>query len=266
MSKIQFIHLDTLGQIYTVAPKYNSYQIIEGSQLYAPNSYNITMQLQSPIYNAKRIYLKSFETALMFPNVRSTSNLNYIIVSCNGTEKRVILPDATYNNLTALCADLTTYAGIQFPSDGLTFTVSSSTNSGNIKVYSSVYSTVSVVYSNLAYMLGFRVGIDTLTTNNCYASYKANLAFDNLLHIYLPNIGNSNTSTNSGILSSFKILLTQTSGVVNFNSENLGFSQFITVSNPLTHISEISLCVFDRYGYSLNSWGADISLTLAIES
>jgi hypothetical protein len=226
----------------------------------------MTFKLKSPIYNAKKIFLKSFETPLLFPNVRSTSNLNFIILNCNGTNKTITIPDNTYNSITNLCNDLTTYANLQYPSDGITFAVSTTTNLGNIQITSTTNSTISVNYSNLGYVLGFRVGIDTTASNNVYASYKYNLAFDTLLHLYLPNLGHANSSTNSGVLSSFKVLLTQTSGVVNFNAEGVGFQQHITVSNPTTPITEISICVFDRLGFSIPSYGADVSITLGVET
>lgn len=263
---ITYLHLDSTNQVYETGSKYSTYAIIPNNRQYAPNGYNVKFKMRSPFQNIKRIYLKSFETAILFPNIRASSLLNTITVNCNSTLKTIIIPDNTYTSLTTLCADLNTLVSSQFPSDGLTFSVSTTTNAGNICVNSSVHSSVQVERTNLGQQLGFRKSMDTLSTNNCYGSYKPNLAFDKFIHVYIPSLGNSNNDTNNGILSSFKILTSSQSNVVNYTTENISFGQFINVSNPTTPISEIHVLVYDFLGYSLNSAGADISMTLALSN
>lgn len=263
-NKSTYLHLDSIGLPYSTNPKQNSYTIIPGNTQYSPNSFNMVFKLRQPIYNCKRIFLKSFECPLLFPNIRATSDTNFISLNLSGTVKRITIPDYSYASIDKLLLDLTTYANSQHPSDGITFSLSTSLNAGNVKIVSTANSIVNVVQTsgNLAYVLGFRSGLNSNTNNTIFAGYKYNLSFDQYLHMYINSIGNSNSQTNSGTLSSFKILLTQSNESLQFVTENSGVSQFIAISNPTSPINELEISFIDRFGKNLSSYGADYSVSL----
>ena len=263
-NKSTYLHLDSIGLPYSTNPKQNTYTIIPGNTQFAPNAFNMVFKLKQPIYNCKKIYLKSFECPLLFPNVRSTSDTNFISLNLSGTVKKITIPDYSYASIDKLLLDLTTYANSQYPSDGITFSLSTSLNAGNVKIVSTANSVVNIVQTsgNLAYILGFRSGLNTNTNNTIFAGYKYNLSYDQYMHMYINSVGNSNSQTNSGTLSSFKILLTQSNESLQFNSEGSSSQQFITISNPHTPIDSLEISFIDRFNRNLSSFGADYSCSL----
>jgi hypothetical protein len=263
-NKSTYLHLDSIGLPYSTNPKQNSYTIIPGNTQFAPSSFNMVFKLRQPIYSCKKIYLKSFECPLLFPNIRATSDTNFISLNLSGTVKKITIPDFAYNGIDKLLTDLTSYANSQYPLDGITFSLSTSLNSGNVKIVSTANSVVNVVQTsgNLAYVLGFRNGLNTTINNTIFAAYRYNLSFDQYMHMYVSQLGNSNAMTNTGILSSFKILLTQNNESLQFVTEGSGSQQFITISSPQTPIDSLEISFTDRFNRNLSSFGADYSCSL----
>ena len=78
---LKYLNLDTLNATYNTVQTYNSYVFNTTSSTNAPNSYNVTFQLRNPIYNAKRIWLKSLEIPIGFSNIRSNNFSNTLTVA-----------------------------------------------------------------------------------------------------------------------------------------------------------------------------------------
>jgi hypothetical protein len=262
---ISFLHLDTLGTAYNTSPTNSTYTFVNNSRLYSPNAYNVSFKLQYPLYNTKRLFLKAFETALTFPNIRASSKLNTILVVCNGVTKTITLADKSYTDVATLITDLNTASTASYPSDAITFSRSTDFNITNIKITSPNFTSITVEYSNLAYILGFRPLIDYIYNNNAIASYTPNLAYDTYINLFISNINASHTPNNNGVNCSFKLPVTATSNTVQFQSENLSFAQFLTIVDSSKPVTNITIVIYDRWGYSLPSYGSDFTITFAIE-
>jgi hypothetical protein len=260
--KFIYLFLDSTNQTYNTVSRYSTFQIIANNQQYCPNSFNATYKLKSPIYNVKKIYLKSCEFPVLFNNIRATSLMNNLPIRCSGNLKNLVIPDITFSSVSGLTSYLTTLSASQFPSDNMVFSVHTN---GCLKITSITHSSIYMEKSNLSEVLGFRLSIDTLSANTCVSSYKPNLSYDDKVYLFLPEVGNSNSQTNLPFNTSFKIPLSANSGVLNFSTDNSGFSQYIEYYNKDSPLTEITVCVYDKSGYSLHSQGANISFSFCIE-
>jgi hypothetical protein len=265
MSKpLRFIHVDTLNGIeYSSDSSNNSFVFISGTRSYSPNDYNIIARLPHPLSGVKKIYLKSFSTTVLFPTIRSASNSHFINVVCNGTTKRITLVDKIYTSITTLITDLNTSATALFPGQNILFSIDSYT--GNVMVASSSFATITVLDSNLAFILGFRSAINTNGTNYCTASYLYNLAMDSFLYLYISNISTISSPNCNRINCSFKIPINTGSYNVNYSSTNLNFEEYIEITNPNMPISELRIQIVDRWGANIHSAGAPLALSFAME-
>ena len=262
---MKFIHVDSKnGATYSQNSNYSTFQLVPGSKRYSPNDYNLTVKLSHPILNTKKIYLKSFTTAILFPNVRASSLLNFLDIKVNGgVVQRIALTDKIYINIQSLIDDLNTASGVLFPSSGYLFSLDPT--SGTIRVYSSVYTSVEMVDSNLAYVLGFRNGIDSLLTNYCVASYLYNLSHDTYLNLFISNLNAGYSPNTNGVLTSFKIPISAGSYSINHSAQNLSYEEFITISNPNIPINQLDVSIFDWLGFSLHASGARLVFSLGLE-
>lgn len=266
MTGMTFIHIDSNGQPYNSDPTFNTFNFINTSQIYSPNAYNINVKLPQALNQIQKVYLKAFETPLLFPNIRENSRLNFFTISCNGTIKTIKLVDKNYTDYATLISDLNIASSATYPADGIIFSLASDTGySGNFKITSANFATIFVVQSNLSYILGFRPAINLTYNNNVVAPYKANLAFDTYINLFISNLASGNSPNINNILCSFKIPIATASQTVSFSSENINFSQFVNITNKYAPITELKISFFDRLGYSLHSMGSDWTGTLAFE-
>jgi hypothetical protein len=264
MPPLRFIHIDSSNGVeFSSDSGNNSFVFIPGSRGYSSNDYNIIAKLPQPLSGVKKIYLKSFTTTVLFPTVRSASNSNFIDVVCNGTTKRISLVDKIYTSITTLVADLNTASAVLFPSQNILFSIDS--YSGNVMVASSSFATITVMDSNLGYILGFRSGINTNGTNYCTAAYLYNLAMDSFVYLYISNISTVFSPNCNRINCSFKIPINTGSYNVNYTSTNLNYEEYIEITNPNMPISELRIQVIDRFGYNLASAGAPLAVSFAME-
>ena len=273
MSQFKFLNLDSKDSIYSTSQTYNSYVFDDVfSIVKAPNSYNTEWNLRTPIYNAKRIWLKSIELPIGFCNIRSNNNSNTITISTSanagsGTNYTITLPDLIYNSMSSLFTDINAAFASAFPSVNIVFSISTGTNKGLVMVTSSS----SAIFTNGLYVqpsllantiLGFPLFFDG-PINTRYATKMYLLNADNYINLYLPNLSSGDININ-GVPSSFKIPIVSINGAVMFVGSNIAFDQYITVSN-VSVINKIQAVITDRWGFSINSRGLDYSITLAIE-
>lgn len=263
---LRFIHIDTINGIdFSNDSTTNSYVFIEGSRSYSPNDYNIIAKLTQPLTGVRKIYLKSFSTTILFPTVRSASRSNFINVVLNGNEvKKITLVDKIYTSIQSLIDDLNIASNATYPGLFLLFSLDSYT--GNVKIStSSDITSMSVQDSNLAYILGFRNGINSDSVNYCVAAYLYNLAIDSHLYLYISNLNTNFSSNCNRINSSFKIPVNAGSYNVNYSSTNLNFEEYIEITNPSLVISELKISLIDRFGFSIHSAGSSMSVSLSFE-
>ena len=267
------INFDSLnGCVYNTGNTYNTYAFNSAYLNLAPNSFNANFTLQTPLRNIKRISLKSIEMPIGFNNIRSSSKTNIIgvSVSYDGTTYRTIysitLSDKTYSSITTLLNDINTAFATLYPSVNIYFVVNTS---GYVTVASATTAIFTgnmyVVGTTLAYILGFRTGLNTLATRLTTAATVYNLNIDNYLNMYITNISAQASNNANGVLNHFKIILNSTNGVVYYVAESNSYKQSIEV-NPHIPISSLNILMTDRFGFSVNSSSLDYSFTLSFET
>ena len=285
------VNLDSLnGCVFNTSNQFNSYTFNTNYLNLAPNAFNATFKLQTPLSNVKKIHLKSIEIPIGFNNVRAASKTNIIAVSAdpnNANPYSISLPDKTYNSVATLISDINAYFVALYPTinlvfgvkDGYTFVASTSGTIFNTNIF--------IIPTNLSYMLGFRntynnyVNVYTATVTdasspfgqfialngtritNAPAVYLLNI--DNYINMYISNISTANTHNANGVLCHFKIITNTINGVVYYVSENNSYSQYIEM-NSYIPISELSISFTDRFGYSLSASGLDYSCTFCFET
>ena len=89
---------------------------------------------------------------------------------------------------------------------------------------------------------------------------QPNLNFDNYISLFIKNIPHNSSSSNQ--LISFKIPLNGSGNIVYFNSENISFSQYITITDQNLVVDKLQIVVYDRFGNQLTNNGFDYSLTV----
>jgi hypothetical protein len=113
-------------------------------------------------------------------------------------------------------------------------------------------------------MLGFRTSnIQSARQIIAPAIYQLNV--DNYFNFYISNIqilsGSCNVNKNN---CSFKILLNSVNGSVMYLNQYNSYEQYLTIPQNTT-IEKLSIQIYDRFGYTLNSNGSDFSFTLSFE-
>jgi hypothetical protein len=132
-------------------------------------------------------------------------------------------------------------------------------------VGSTSFASITVLDSNLAYILGFRSAINTNGTNYCTAAYLYNLAMDSFVYMYISNISTISSPNCNRINCSFKIPINTGSYNVNYTSTNLNYEEYIEITNPNMPISELKIQIIDRWGCNVHSAGSPLSISLAFE-
>lgn len=264
MSRQEDLHIDSFNLTYSSSNTYQTYPLSTTSISTAPNAYNAEIPLQTTKSGVKRIYLKSLELPIGFPSIRANSNLHILTISNTSnfaTTYPITLADKNYTNISVLLADINTQFLSTYPTLGITLTLSSNGNVQIASTNSTIFTgSIYVVPSNLAYLLGFRSGLDTNTVRNIVAGAVYMVSIDNYILMYLPQFS-SIASTTSGVYCSFKIPLSATNGVVYFKADSN--MPFINVQSNL-HFNKIQVCFYDSRGFSLNSYGLHWSATLSL--
>jgi hypothetical protein len=260
----ELINIDTFGQTYSTNNQYQTYSLSTASIATAPNSYNINVPLNFTRSNVKRIALKSLEMPIGFPSIRASSNLHILTIasdSAYATSYSIVLSDKNYSLIATLIADINAAFTGTYPTYGITVQLASNGNVQIVSTNSSIFpSNIYVKPNFLAYLLGFRAGLNTLTTRNIIAAAAYRLSLDDYVNLYLPQFSSNLLNTN-GTNCSFKIPINATNGVVHYRTDPN--PAYVGVS-PGFHFNSISLCIYDKFGYSLSSYGQDISLTLEL--
>ena len=274
MSTSQVIHFDSInGAVYNTGNNFNSYTFNTDYLSTSPNSFNATFNLSTPLRNIKKINLKSVEIPIGWNNIRANSRLNIIGLATgyNATTKTyaniysVSLPDKTYSNIATLITDINLAFFSYYPSVNIVFTLTNgyiNITSTNSTVFTNY---IYVVPTNLTYLLGFRSNYDIYSLRSTTAPAVYMLNIDNYINMYISNLSSSNTHNANGVISHFKIITNSINGVIYYVAENNSFEQSISV-NPSIPITNLSVILTDRYGYSLNSSGLDWSFSLEFET
>jgi hypothetical protein len=271
---INIINLDSLnGSTYNTSGQYNTYAFNTAYLNLSPNAFNANFKLKTPLFNIKKIYLKSIEIPIGFNNIRASSKTNIIAVSnstnADGTYKSpysISLPDKTYSNINTLITDINAAFLALYPTVNIIFAVNSS---GYITVSSSTSLTfnlnILVIPTNLSYMLGFRNDSNIMITRLTTAPAVYMLNIDNYINMYISNLSTSHSHNQNGILCHFKIITNCINGTIYYVAENNSYEQCIEINSTIP-ITELNIVFTDRFGYSLNSSGLDYSCTFSFES
>ena len=269
---IQYINFDSLnGATYNTSSQFNTYTFNSSYLNTAPNAFNATFNLQTPLRNIKKIYLKSIEIPIGFNNIRANSKTNIIGVATgyDGTSYiniySITLADKTYTSITSLISDINLAFATLYPSVNIIFAVSNSYITVTSSSSSTFTTNIYVVPTNLSYMLGFRNNLNTMATRLITSACVYMLNVDNYINMYITNLSAQATHNNNGVCSHFKIITNTTNGVVYYSSESNSYQQCIEVNHqiPLTNLNVV---LTDRWGYSINASGLDYSFSLMFET
>ena len=270
----QIIHFDSLnGAVYNTSNQYNSYNFNTNYLSTSPNAFNATFNLASPLKNIKKVSLKSIEIPIGWNNIRVNSRLNIIGVASNydsvtklfSNIYSVSIPDKTYSNINVLITDINIAFASLYPSVNIIFSIVNSyvnVTSTNTSIFTNF---LYMIPTNLTYMLGFRANFDVYSVRKTDAPAVYLLNIDNYINMTITNLSASGINNNAnGVSSHFKIITNTVNNVIYYVAENNSFSQNINI-NPNYPITNISVILTDRFGYSLNSAGLDYSFTLEFE-
>ena len=230
------------------------------------NPFNALFTLPNPFRKVKNIYLKSIELPLAFNNVRD--NINFftintrLVVGEAYTRATIQLANKYYTDINTLLSDINTQLANNNLS-AITFQISNNIVSISNPINYQYY------FSSVTKLLGTILGFDSSTLPisaggatyyNSTASRVYNLNYDNYISLYLTNIPHNSKSAN--LLSSFKIPLNSSGNIIYFNSENISFSQYITITDQNFVVDKLQIVVYDRFGNNIFN-AFDYSMTLA---
>lgn len=266
-----YLVLDSKDSTYTTISQNSTYNIDPTSAINCPNSFNTVWTLRRPIRNVQRIYLKSLVLPILFPNVRSSNGSNTLTVMNTTTQATytITLPDRTYTDISTLLNRINSAFTTSFPSITVTFLQFTAYDTNhcynNVAVFSPHVSNISVVPSILADMLGFNGATnDPLIGTTRVASGTYNLNYDHYLNMTIVTTPDHNIENQNGNAVSFHIPIGVSSGTIMYSSSNLSFDSYIQ-NYKGTVINSIGVVITDRFGYSVNSRGADYAMCLALD-
>ncbi len=243
---ISIKHFDTINASYTSTP------------------FNSRFEIQNPIKNIKKIYLKSFELSLDFCNVRA--GLNTFTVRYNSILYTVTLNDKVYTSIGSLLTDLNSaYTGII---SGVNVGFTTSNNQIILTLTGSAPLTFSIIPTNFSnYILGFKMNTGS-ASGNTYTITGSNPYLLNADNYLIFNIGNLPLSNNniSNQLCNFKIPLNASNGMVYFENEYNSLIQFCENSETSKILTNLEIKLYDRFGNQLTQSNNDFSFTLGFET
>jgi hypothetical protein len=244
------------------------YELINFDSIYSINQGNpfqATFKLSSPLRNFTKIYLKSIEMLVSFPNIRASSNLSTFTFLLNNTQYSFTLADKVYNNVQLLIVDLNNAIIALNLSVTITFQINPNNNT-QFQIILGSSATFLIVSTNftkyILNMAGCTNGVNTNLTVNAIGNYVLNC--DNYVNMYISNIPNRSIN-NAGILCSYKVPLNASSNSVYYTSEGLQFGQYIKVTDKNVILDKLDVTISDRFENVINSNGVDYSWTIAVE-
>jgi hypothetical protein len=232
------------------------------------DSFNANFNLSNPLRKVENIYLKSVELPIGFTNVRTNFNSFVINLSLSPTSPSfgpatITLANKNYTDINSLLTDINTALAAR--NTNLLFRLNSNNlveivRTGIINKYyftSSNLLNIILGFTNSAYLSTVILTTETVTVT---ANRQPNLNFDNYISLFIKNIPHKSSSSNQ--LISFKIPLNSSGNIVYFNSENVSFSQYITITDKNLVVDKLQIVVYDRFGNQLTNNGYDYSLTI----
>lgn len=260
--KTKFLHFDSANSTYIIDPN-NSSTVVR-------NPYKAQYIMNQTFRKVKRVYLSAVEFPVGFSNIRTgcTDTLKYIL---NGTTYTVVLPEKNYTSISALLLDLNNQMVILTPTMIPVLNVNYlQQNRLMFNFIGTGLTSFSIIDTNLSkYILGFRGMYDVLTnTIGVAQTYMAtnsnwNLNFDNYISLYIPSLGSSSSMSNQ--LQTYKVPLNTVTNQVYFYQEGSSFRQWVDISDVNFTMSNITVIVYDKFGFNLNPNGLDFSFTLSLE-
>ena len=254
----QFLHFDSIASKYIYD--------VNNTSTNTSNCYKAVFPMTQSFKNIKRVWLKSVEMVVGFPNIRtgSTDTFSYVL---NGTSYVTTLPESNYSTVSSFMAAISTACSTTITSTGITMTFGLNSNNINqivINFSGSTVTTFSVVDTILSkYLCGFR-STDVYATNIFTGSVNYNLSADNYLNIYMPTFNSLNANQN-GNYSTFKLPLNSINNQVYFYQDASSFQQSIDINDDNLVLSSLTVHVYDRFGKNINPNGMDYSFTLSVE-
>lgn len=239
-------HFDTINGSYTTTPftsRFNVYPTITG---------------------VKKVYLKSIELSIDFPNIRD--GLNTFTIKYNNNLYSINLGNKVYTSISTLISDLNSaYTGVIA---GVLVVFSLSGNLINLTLTGITPLTFTIVNTLLSdYVLGFKSSTSS-SSGNSY-SIIANIPYllnvDNYLVFNITNLS-LNNNNNSDRLCHFKIPLNANNGMVYFENEYSNLTQYSLNTDDKKIIDYLLIDVRDRFGNQLTSYNNDFSFTLGFEN
>ena len=271
MTNFKFLNLDSAASncSYSTNQTYSTYAINSANANY-PNSFNSVFTLQTPVVNAKRMWLKSIELPVGFPNIRAYNGSSTITLSTaqngSGTNYTITLPDKIYNSTKLLLDDINAAFIAAYPSIYIAvFAFNTTTGMIQLDAEPSIALFPNGIFLQPNILVNTILGFPTSYTTNSLirdATKMYILNADLYITLYLPGLSSDNINAAS-IPSSFKIPLPVPSGGILFQASNLSFDACINLTN--TSIGSITCVIKDRFGYSISSRGLDWSATIAFE-
>ena len=271
MTPTSFLILDSNNSTYNVSSNNSTYTINSSAVNTMPNSFNTNFVLSRPLYNVKKLYLKSLSFPVIWNNIRAANQSNTLTITNSGTNYTITLPDRTYTSVATLIARINTEYATVYPALAVNFQIYTTDDTdkcyGNV-AFSSTLSAPVVQPSILATMLGFSSTNDILklisTTYYRIASSSYNIFLDSYVNMLVYNLVDSNVMSSNGVRSSFYIPVTSSSGNVLYNSSGNQYDSYIQNSSNVP-ITNFGITFVDRWGYSIPSRGADWTAVLMIE-
>ena len=267
MPQFQFVNLDSAASncSYSTSQTYSTFPNSSATA----NSFNSVFTLQTPVVNAKRMWLKSLELPIGWPNIRASNFSNSITIGTlqngTGTNYTITLVDKIYNSMKTLIDDINTAFQTAYPAFVISFSIDPITGLALLDAGSAPTEFPTAVFLQPNILVNTILGFPSSYTTNSVVRYATRyyiLNPDLYITLYLPGLSSDNINA-SGIPSSFKIPLPVPSGSILFQASNLSYDSCINLTN--NSISSLTCVVKDRWGYSVNSRGLDWSFTVAFE-
>ena len=236
-----------------------NFDTIYATTYFNNNTFDCYFNLSNPERNVKKIYLRSLEMLISWPNVRSVSNLSTFSFTLNSVAYSFTLQDNIYTSMTSLITDMNTALTNLLLPISVAFQLNPS-NNNQLQIILGSTCTFSITSTNFSnYLLNISGTNSGLTLTG--GSYLLNV--DNYILLYIDNLPNRAINQNN-IPASFKIPLNAASNVVFYSAQNNEFEQYIDINDPSLIITSLKIKVIDRFGGLIKS-NVHYSMTLGLE-
>ena len=246
-SKIEYLNFDSINSTDTLN-----------------DAFDTNFVLMQKYTNIKKIYLKTAEIPVGFPNVRSSNNSNVLSFVLNSVSYNATITQQNYTSITALITALNASILTAITSSGFTFVLSVSSSNNLIITSTGAFSNYSIRQNTLSNILGLSSAINQ--TSGTYTSpFIYNLAYDTYIQMSFYNVP-SIFSTLGNVPSALKIPLnTNAYNILFYTTDRAQYDQALTVSDTNFILSNMRIIMYDRFGFPINNGNLEYSFTLAIE-